>query len=81
MQMKPFSKKDLQSIKAPVLVLIGDNDIINTKTTIQQTEKHLSHGKGEIIPSAGHFLSVDQASIVNKKIVEFLKKIDSENKN
>lgn len=81
MQMTPFSKKDLQSIKTPVLVLIGDNDIINTKTSIQQAEKHLSHGKGEIIPNAGHFLSVDQASIVNKKIVEFLKKIDSENKN
>jgi pimeloyl-ACP methyl ester carboxylesterase len=30
-------------------------------------------GKYEIIPNAGHFLSVDQAEVVNRKMVEFLK--------
>jgi len=77
MQMIPFSKKDLQNLKMPVLVLIGDSDIINTKTTIQQAEKHLARGKGEIIPNAGHFLSVDQAATVNKKISKFLKEVDA----
>lgn len=76
MQMVPFSKKDLQNIKVPVLVLIGDNDVINTETTIQQAKKHLSRGQGEIIPNAGHFLSVDQANIVNDKVLEFLKSVD-----
>ncbi len=75
-QMTPFSKNDLQSVTMPVLVLIGDDDIINSKKTIQQTEKLLSRGRGEIIPNAGHFLSVDQATMVNDKILKFLKHVD-----
>src|SRR5690606_16458311 len=75
-QMKPFPNKELSSLKMPVLVLIGDDDMFNTKHTIHLTEKYLPRGKGEIIPNSGHFLSVDQAETVNKKIVNFMKSID-----
>ncbi len=72
MEMKPFSNIDLQSLKMPVLVLIGDEDIFNTKQTIRLTERYIPKGQGEIISNSGHFLSVDQAKIVNKKIIDFL---------
>ncbi|MBK5213845.1 MAG: alpha/beta hydrolase [Flavobacteriaceae bacterium] len=76
-EMKPFSNKDLQSLKMPVLVLIGDDDIFNTKQTIRLTEKYIPRGKGEIIHNSGHFLSVDQAKIVNKKIIDFMKSTET----
>ena len=32
----------------------------------------LPKGKGEIIPNVDHFLSIDQAETVNKKMLDFL---------
>ncbi|HLW33119.1 MAG TPA: alpha/beta hydrolase [Aequorivita sp.] len=76
MEMTPFSTSDLQTLKMPVLVLIGDDDMINTKRAIRLAEKHIPKGRGEIILNAGHFLSVDQAETVNKKMLDFLRSVD-----
>lgn len=70
--MMPFSKKRLNTLKMPVLVLVGDQDLMNDEKTVEVANQ-LPKGKGEIIANAGHFLSVDQAEVVNEKMVEFLK--------
>ncbi|MDC8000188.1 alpha/beta hydrolase [Aequorivita todarodis] len=75
-QMKPFPNSSLRSLKMPVLVLIGDDDMFNTEHTLRLVERHIPKGKGEVIANSGHFLSVDQAATVNKKIVNFMKSID-----
>lgn len=75
--MKPFSNSELQTLKMPVLVLIGDDDMINPKRTIRLAEKHIPMGRGGIISNAGHFLSVDQAKTVNKRMLEFLRNVDA----
>jgi len=69
--MKPFSNDELKSLQMPVLVLIGDDDMINEKRTIEIANM-LPQGKGEVIENAGHFLSIDQAEVVNAKMLEFL---------
>lgn len=69
--MQPFSTKELESLQMPVLVLIGDDDIINERKTVRIANR-LPKGKGEIIPNAGHFLSIDQAAVVNEKMTAFL---------
>ena len=79
-QMKPFSNDDLQTLKMPVLVLVGDDDMFSTQKTIKITEKHLPRGKGEIISNAGHFLTVDQAQVVNEKMLNFLRNVDANRK-
>lgn len=70
--MQPFSNDELKSLQMPVLVLIGDDDMINEKRTVA-IGNTLPKGKGEVIQNAGHFLSIDQAETVNKKMVDFLK--------
>lgn len=70
--MKPFSNTELKSLQMPVLVLIGDDDMINNKKTVEIANM-LPKGKGEVIPNSGHFLSIDQAKTVNKKMLDFLK--------
>ncbi len=69
--MQPFSNKELMSLQMPVLVLIGDDDLINEQKTVEIANK-LPNGKGEVIQNAGHFLSIDQAATVNEKVVSFL---------
>lgn len=71
--MMPFSKQDFKTLKMPVYVLIGDNDMINNEKTIHLTKELIPKGQGEIINNAGHFLSIDQATSVNDKILSFLK--------
>lgn len=74
LQMRPFSNKQLRSLAIPILVLIGDNDIINNDKSIDEAKKLLPNVQTGIIKNAGHFLSVDQPDVVNKKILDFLNK-------
>lgn len=76
LNMKPFSNKELQTLRMPMLVLIGDDDMINNEKTIRLANEILPKGKGEIVYNAGHFLSMDQADTVNKKIVAFLESLE-----
>ncbi|WP_223034509.1 alpha/beta fold hydrolase [Hanstruepera marina] len=73
LDMTPFSKNDLKSLKMPVLVLIGDDDMINNDKSIRLTKELIGSGQAEVISNAGHFLSIDQADAVNAKMIEFLK--------
>lgn len=70
--MQPFSNDELKSLQMPILVLIGDDDMINEKRTVEIANM-LPKGKGEVIQNAGHFLSIDQAETVNEKMLAFLK--------
>jgi pimeloyl-ACP methyl ester carboxylesterase len=72
-QMTPFSSDKLKTLTMPVLVLIGDKDIINKGKGIEKAKKILPHPETDIIKNAGHFLSMDQADIVNTRILDFLK--------
>ena len=72
LQMMPYSNKELEALKMPVLVLIGDEDIINDDKSIEKAKETLPHSFTEIITNAGHFLSIDQNNVVNSKILEFL---------
>lgn len=71
-EMKPYSKTELNTLGMPVLVLIGDDDLINNEKSLEVAKENISNIAAEIIPNAGHFLSIDQAEMVNRKIVEFL---------
>lgn len=72
LQMLPFSKEDLKKISIPVLVLIGDHDIINSDDTVEKAKELLPKSEAEKIKDAGHFLTIDQSKLVNKKIADFL---------
>lgn len=74
LNMWPFSKKELESIKIPVLILIGDHDIINSEKTLIKAQKYLPNVETGVIKDAGHFLSMDQPENTNKIIIEFLTK-------
>lgn len=71
-KMRPFSDAELQSITNPVLILIGDRDVINSEESLERAKKFLIHSQTKTISDAGHFLSIDQSKIVNDAMIDFL---------
>lgn len=72
LKMTPFSDKELESIRNPVLVLIGDQDVINSEESLERAQKYLVNSKTKIIKDAGHFLTIDQSKITNDAMINFL---------
>ena len=73
--MQPYSSQELQSIKVPTLVLIGDDDLMNNSRSLEVAQKNIPNVTTQTVSNAGHFLSVDQAEEVNNKILMFLDNI------
>ena len=66
--------QELQSIKVPTLFVDGENEkIYSAKKAVQRLNQVAPHIKTEIIPNAGHDLTLVQAEMVNRKILDFLK--------
>ena len=76
-QMQPFSRKKLRSLEMPVLVLVGDRDLFNTKRSVRKAEKFISNAEGEVISNSGHFLTIDQTELINQKMLDFLRRVDN----
>jgi len=74
LHMMPFSKKELRSLKIPVLILIGDHDIVNSEKIFVKAHKYIPNVETAVLQDAGHFLSIDQSENTNKIVVEFLNK-------
>lgn len=72
LKMTPFSNEELKSVKNPVLILIGDKDVINSEDSLEKAKELLPNSKTKIIKDAGHFLSIDQTKIVNDAMIDFL---------
>ena len=66
--------EELQSIKVPTLYLVGEHEkIYSAHKAIQRLRRVAPHIQAEVIPNAGHDLTVVQAEMVNTKVLEFLK--------
>jgi pimeloyl-ACP methyl ester carboxylesterase len=66
--------EELQRIKMPTLFLVGEHEkIYSAQKAIQRLHKVAPQIKAEVIPNAGHDLTIVQAAMVNEKVLEFLK--------
>jgi pimeloyl-ACP methyl ester carboxylesterase len=64
----------LQRFEVPTLYLVGEHEkIYSAQKAIQRLHRVAPHIKTEIIPNAGHDLTIVQAEMVNTKALEFLK--------
>lgn len=68
-----FSDKELRKIRTPVLLLIGDHEVIYKPERAIKRAIRLIYGlKAEIIPNANHIAEYTAADLVNEKILNFL---------
>ena len=69
-----LSDDELRSIKVPTLFLVGENEkIYSARKAVGRLNAVAPQIKTEIIPDAGHDLTILQAELVNEKVIEFLK--------
>ena len=52
-----FSNEELASIKAPVLIAVGDHDFVRLEHAVE-TFKLIPNAELAVIPDAGHFASI-----------------------
>ena len=66
-----MSDEVLRKLTMPVLLLVGDEDKLNGENTLERAKRLIPHLEAGIIPHAGHCLSMDQAEIVNERMIQF----------
>jgi len=69
-----LSDEQLGSIRVPTFFMIGEHDrIYSAHKAVERLATVAPRIKTEIIPGAGHDLTLARADVVNKKVLEFLK--------
>lgn len=68
-----FTDGELERVKARTLVLVGDKEIIyDPRGALQRATELLPDVETELIADAGHLLNMEQADVVNARILRFL---------
>jgi pimeloyl-ACP methyl ester carboxylesterase len=70
-----FPDDELRKIRTPVLLLIGDHEVIyeDTQRVVERATRLLTNLKVDRIPNANHNAEYTNPEAVNKKILEFFK--------
>jgi pimeloyl-ACP methyl ester carboxylesterase len=68
---KGFSPKDVRSIKAPTLIMIGDADIVRPEHAVQMFRLH-QHAQLAVLPGASHFAPMERPDWIVSMIRTFL---------
>jgi len=69
-----LSDEELHRINIPTLFLVGEHEVIySAQKAIGRLNSGAPQIKTELIPDAGHDLTIVHSALVNKKIIEFLK--------
>jgi pimeloyl-ACP methyl ester carboxylesterase len=73
-----FSDDEWKELQMPVLLLIGDHEIMYEATkAIGEAKRRFPNLQAELIRDAGHFLLNDQVQQVNQKVMIFLDTVSS----
>jgi 3-oxoadipate enol-lactonase len=65
---------EIHKIKAPTLILVGDQDVATPPSVAQRIHARIPHAQFAIIPGAGHTSTVEEPDAVNAAILAFLSK-------
>jgi pimeloyl-ACP methyl ester carboxylesterase len=70
-----FEDSELQQIDKPTLLLIGDHEkVFNPKLMLERAQRLIPQIEAEIIANAAHLLPIDQAEVINRRMLAFLGK-------
>jgi len=68
-----LSDEELQALKVPTLYIVGENEkIYSAQKATERLNRVAPRIRIEVVPNAGHDLTVVQAELVNRKVLEFL---------
>jgi 3-oxoadipate enol-lactonase len=67
----------LQEISCPALVIVGEQDQGTPPAMARAIHENLPGSELQIIPSAAHLSSIEQAEVFNDAVLEFLDRVDA----
>jgi pimeloyl-ACP methyl ester carboxylesterase len=68
-----FSDDELRKLSIPVLLLIGENEVIyNAAKALARAKRLIPDLTGELVPNCGHDISFNQYKIVDQRVLTFL---------
>ena len=68
-----FSDDEFRQIKAHTLLLIGEEEVIyNPEVAVKRAKQLIQDIEAEVVPNASHGLPMEQAELVNERILGFL---------
>jgi len=68
-----FSDDELMSLSLPTMLLIGEREVIyDPRAALERAVKLIPGIRAELIPNAGHLLNMEQADLINQRMMEFL---------
>lgn len=68
-----FSDTALGKVQAPVLVLIGDREIIyDPRAALSRADSSLPHSRTELVEGAGHLPNLQMPDLIDDRLVAFL---------
>lgn len=65
-------RNELQNIVAPVLILVGENDLATPPFLAQEIQSLIPNAQLAIIPNAGHHLPLESPQQMTDEIIAFL---------
>ena len=72
---KWLKKKDLSSLKMPVLVILGENEFaFSIRKAIKRAKSAISNLELYIVEEASHLLCASKPDYINNKVLEFINK-------
>ncbi len=66
---------ELNNIKSPTLVVVGDEDIARPADEAERLTKRIENARMEIIPRAGHSSPLEQPEYFNRVYTDFLRQL------
>jgi pimeloyl-ACP methyl ester carboxylesterase len=72
MRDRPDRSGAVSSIKAPTLIVVGENDAITPPATARAMHQRIAGSELEVIRGAGHMSPMEQPAQVNRAIARFL---------
>jgi len=73
-----FSDDELQALRVPVLLLIGENEVIyDAAKALARARALLPNFEGELMPRCKHDMCFSQHRIVDARVLDFLKEAES----
>ena len=72
----PLSDDELRSVHVPVLLLMGDHEVIcEPATALARARRLIPNFEGELVPCCSHDMCFSQYRIVDARVLAFLKRM------
>ena len=73
-----FSDDELRALRVPGLLLIGDREVIyDAAKALARARALIPNFEGELVPSCKHDMCFSQHRIVDARVLDFLKEVES----